>query len=382
MKMTPDDPALTAFVLGELSEDEMADTNRALECDKNLLEEKETLTALTGLLSDLLWAGSYTLGEERVTEIHKAGQLPDSNVLVLEHRRRSRRQSFFAMGGVAAVVLAGFVALSQFEVVQPNSVGDRSGVKVAGKGTPAGRSEHLPGEVVIPSTNEIAIPFGISKADPSFVERALLADGEVPEREEFKIADWVNLGVVKFEPSVVMTDLEAYSEGGPCPWDSTKSLWMVILRPVDGRMISPAAKVVFDPELVVSAQLLGGRETRKTGPLKSKEFNSPQIFLYELDTKKEGHQLGGVSITTQRGESGYVPIHSPRHAQQSNTVGFRTAVVLGGFARWAASDSREEMTLVLLAREARDLISREEVTDVSCRYALDVILQSEETLNR
>ena len=138
------------------------------------------------------------------------------------------------MGGVAAVVLAGFVALSQFEVGQPNSVGDRSGVKVAGKATPAGRSEHLPGEVVIPSTNEIAIPLGISKADPSFVERALLADGELPEREEFKIADWVNLGVVKFEPSVVMTDLEAYSEGGPCPWDSTKSLWMVIFCPVDG----------------------------------------------------------------------------------------------------------------------------------------------------
>lgn len=380
--MTPDDPTLTAFVLGELSEDEMAETNRALECDKNLFEEKETLTALTGLLSDLLGAGSYTLGEERVAEIHKAGQLPDSNVLVLEHRRRSRRQSFFAMGGVSAVVLAGFVALYQFEVGGPNSVGDSSGYKVAGKATPAGRSEHLPGEVVIPSTNELAIPLGISKADPSFVERALLADGELPEREEFKIADWVNLGVVKFEPSVVMTDLEAYSEGGPCPWDSTKSLWMVIFRSVDGRMISPAAKVVFDPEIVVSAQLLGGRETRKTGSLKSKEFNSSQIFLYELEVKKEGHQLGGVSITTQRGESGYIPIHSPRHAQQSNTVGFRTAVVLGGFARWAASDSREEMTLVLLAREARDLIGREEVTDVSCRYALDVILQSQETLNR
>jgi len=44
MKMTPDDPALTAFVLGELSEDEVVDTNRALECDKNLLEEKETLS--------------------------------------------------------------------------------------------------------------------------------------------------------------------------------------------------------------------------------------------------------------------------------------------------------------------------------------------------
>ena len=89
--MTPDDPALTAFVLGELSEDEVANTNRALNCDENLLEEKDTLTALTGMLSDLLAGGSYTLGEERITEIHKAGQRPDSNVLVLENRRRSRQ---------------------------------------------------------------------------------------------------------------------------------------------------------------------------------------------------------------------------------------------------------------------------------------------------
>lgn len=46
----------------------------------------------------------------------------------------------------------------------------------------------------------------------------------------------------------------------------------------------------------------------------------------------------------------------------------------------AASDSRE--TLVILVHEARGLIAREEVTAASCRYALDVILQSEEMLNR
>jgi len=192
----------------------------------------------------------------------------------------------------------------------------------------------------------------------------------------------VNLGAVEFEPSVVMTGLEVYSEGGPCPWDSKKSLWMVIFRPVGGRMISSAAKVVFEPEFVVSAHLLGGGETRKTGPLKLKEFNSTQIFLYELETKNDGDQLGGVSITTDQGDNGYLPIYSPRQAKKIKTVGFRTAVVLGGFARWAASDSRKEETLAMLAREARNLITREEVTDVSCRYALDIILQSEETLNR
>ncbi|MEN8775196.1 MAG: hypothetical protein ABF382_16745, partial [Akkermansiaceae bacterium] len=113
MKMTPDDPALTAFVLGELSEVESAAVERAVNSDEDLLKEKEVLSSLSGLLSDTLGTGSLSLGEERIAEIHKAGQRPDSDVLVLDHRRRSRRQSFLAVAGVAAVVVAGFVALSQ-----------------------------------------------------------------------------------------------------------------------------------------------------------------------------------------------------------------------------------------------------------------------------
>ena len=92
--------------------------------------------------------------------------------------------------------------------------------------------------------------------------------------------------------------------------------------------------------------------------------------------------MGGFSITNNQGESGYLPILSPQQIKESPTVGFRVAVVLAGFARWAGSDTRETETLSGLAREARELITREEVTDISCRYALDVILQSEETLDR
>jgi hypothetical protein len=382
MKMTPDDPALTAYVLGELGETESTELNRALKYDENLLKEKEALAALSGLLADILGAGSYSLGEERIAEIHKAGQLPDSNILVLENRRRSRRQSFLAVGGVAAVVLTGFVALSQFDVGQPKMGVDGNGGRVTEESTPAGRAENLPGEVVIRSAEGVAIPLGISKADPSFVEKALLENGQLPERERFKIADWVNLSVVEFEPLVVMTDLEGYFESGLCPWDSTKSLWMVSLRSANGHTISPATKLVFDPEFVESAYLVGGGGTRGNRPVKSGEFNSSQIFLYELEIKKEGGQLGSFSISADHDESGYVPIYGPQRIQENPTVGFRAAVVLGGFARWAASDSREKETLVLLAREARELMALKEVTDESCRYALDVILQSEETLNR
>ena len=301
---------------------------------------------------------------------------------MLVHRSRSRRQSFLAVGGVAAVVFAGFLALSQFDGGQPNIVVDGNEGRVVEKGTPAGVSESLSGELELLSGDGMVIPLGLSKADPSFVERALLAKGELPEPEKFRIADWVNLSVVEFEPLISMRELEAYSECGPCPWDSTKSLWMIRLCSVNGRMISPAAKVVFDPEFVTSAHLVGGGETGGGGAFKSKGFDSSQIFLYELETTTEGDQLGGFSITNNQGESGYLPILSPQQIKESPTVGFRVAVVLAGFARWAGSDTRETETLSGLAREARELITREEVTDISCRYALDVILQSEETLDR
>tara|TARA_B100001093_G_scaffold374798_1_gene359767 strand:- start:734 stop:1825 length:1092 start_codon:yes stop_codon:yes gene_type:complete len=363
--MTSDDPALTAFVLGELSENEAAEANRVLKDDENLLEEKETLTALTELLSDILGAESHSLGEERIAEIHRAGNLPDSNVLVLEHRRRSRRQSFLAVGGVAAVVFAGFLALSQFDGGQPNVVVDGNDGRVVGKGTPAGVSESLSGELELLSGDEMVIPLALSKADPSFVERALLAKGELPEPEKFRIADWVNLSVVEFEPLISMRELEAYAECGPCPWNSAKSLWMIRICSVNSRMISPVAKVVFDPEFVTSAHLVGGGETGGGGAFKSEGFGSSQIFLYELETKTEGDQLGGFSITTDQGESGYLPILSPQQIKESPTVGFRVAVVLGGFARWAGSDTREKETLLRLAREARELLAREEVTDTS-----------------
>lgn len=387
MKMTPDDPALTAFVLGELSEIESAAVERAVNSDEDLLKEKEVLSSLSGLLSDTLGTGSLSLGEERIAEIHKAGQRPDSDVLVLDHRRRSRRQSFLALAGVAAVVVTGFVALSQFGVDQPTGtvVVDGGGGKGGGipeGATPAGGSKDLPGEVKISSSDGVAVPLGISKADPSFVERSLLADGKLPARHQFKVADWVNLGVVDFDPLLEMAELEGYFESGPCPWDSTKSLWMINLRSLDGREVSPTTKLVFDPELVASARLVGGGRTPETEAPNKGRFSSSQILLYELEVKKDEGQLGSFSISADVGEGGYVPIYGSERIEEDSSAGFRSAVVLGGFARWAASESRNTEILIRLAHEARELLALEEVTDESCRYALDMILQSEETLRR
>ena len=43
MKMTPDDPALTAYVLGELGETESTELNRALNMTKIFLKKRRRL---------------------------------------------------------------------------------------------------------------------------------------------------------------------------------------------------------------------------------------------------------------------------------------------------------------------------------------------------
>jgi anti-sigma factor RsiW len=105
MKITAEDPVLTAYALGELDEPTRASVKAAMAQDESLAREGEAITSLGGLLTQTFQGEGFSLGEERRAEILKAGRRPDADVLVLDHRKRSRRQSFMVVAGVAAVVV-------------------------------------------------------------------------------------------------------------------------------------------------------------------------------------------------------------------------------------------------------------------------------------
>lgn len=380
MKYTPDDPVLTAYVLGELDEAESASIASALENDESLQEEQLAISSLTGLLSETLGQESLSLGPDRIAEIHKAGQRPDSDVLVLEHRKRSRRQSVLVATGVAAVVVTGFVALSRMNVEQPGGgamTGNSSGGG-AGEATPAGHSAALPGDVKFPTDGVVQLPLNVSVGDPSFVARALHSTGKLPARDQFQIADWVNIGRIKLQPQLEVGNVGVYTEVGPCSWNPDHTLLLVNLRPLDGRKISMSADLDFNPERVQSAKLLGGAGDSKEDASRSGVLASSQTLLYELKLLENEERMGVLNLKTLEGESGYLPMAGNSLDSNDPSVEFTTAEVLGGFARWAASEERELQELELLASEARSLL--ETVSDEPSRYALDMILQSEEIL--
>lgn len=385
MKIAPDDPVLTAYALGELEESKASEVAAALAADDGLACEYASITSLAGLLTDTLRGGDLSLGEERRAEILKSGQRPDADVLVLEHRKRSRRQSMMVVAGVAAVVVAGFVGLSKLGTshsVAPGGGGEAAnsggsgGVAVPEK---AGGGENSVG--VNPAIGSVnSIPIHIKSVDPTFVEKSLNKNGTLPGADRFKVQSWVNACQVSSAPKVTVGGVGVYSELGPCPWDPEASLLLINLRPPEGRKVSLEATLNFNPARVVSASLLGAKEGEQTGISQAGVLEAAKTFLYQVELKSGDGQVGSIDLKGADDSEGYLPIGSEPKEAGFVSTDFTVARTLAEFAMWGASAGRDPDKLESLASVARGLLST--VTDEQTRYALDMILLSEESLKR
>lgn len=390
MKIKSDDPVLTAYVLGELDEKTKVRISRALNTDSSLKEEEAQLSALSGLLEGTLGLERLSLGKDRIAEIHRAGQRPDPELLVLEHRKRTQRRALTAAAGVAALVVVGFILLSQSGNKSGSSLaggdvaGEGAGMGLSGGTVIPGDSPDLPG-VISPAKDGVAgLPMTVGQADPSMVERALAATGSLPPQDRFKVADWINLGRVGVPPAssqVVATDLEDLRvlwELGPCSWNPSAALLMIHLRPAGGKEVAVEAGLDLDPGQVKEVRLTGGAGEAGEAPVSSDSIASPRTFLYELDLIDDPGEFGSLQVKVREGKWQEIPLTGPIEDEKKVSLAFATARILGDFARWGASEGRDRETLVRLSREAKELLVQ--VNDESTRYALDMILITEETL--
>ena len=386
MKITPDDPALTAFALGELSESDSAAVASALASDKVLARESAAITSLGGLLRETLRGEVLSLGDDRRAEILKAGHRPDADVLVLEHRKKSRRQSMMVVLGVAAAVVAGFVGLSKLGSSHPITPGKGDAANRGGSARPSGtvienQGEENPSEAIDSRIgSSVVLPLFIKSVDPSFVEKSLNRDGELPSRDRFKIETWVNAAQIISEPKVTVGGVGVYSELGPCRWNVDRSLLLVSLRPMDGKKIPLEATLNFNSDRVASARLLGSSGESEAALPRTGVLEAARTFLYEVDFQEGEGQVGSVDLKTADESEGYLPIGTTPRDEEAVSIDFKTARTLAGFAKWGASDSRDRETLRTLSKAARNLLSK--ITDEQTRYAHDMILISEESLKK
>ena len=379
MKITPDHPALTAYALGELSEPESTAVARALQKDPALAKECEAISGLAGLLGEALGGDRLSLGADRHQEIFQSARRADAGVLVLDHQRRSRRQSLLTVAGVAVVVVAGFLGLSKMNVKSPG--GAPSGSDVAGSGISGGSANTGPGEVTPAVNPTVSLPLNVGMAVPAMIAESLSREGTLPSADQFDIAAWVNLTRLTSDPKVIIGNVGVYSEVGSCPWNPDRDLLLVNLNARTGSTIALDARLNLNPSRVKSALLVGGDGSANFAPVEGGELQGSKSWLYELELIPGDEELGSINVeVTGEGDapqSGYLPLGSDPLLNRAVSSDFEVARTLAAFARWGADEKREREELSEVARNARNLLTKVENEQV--RFALDAILLAEES---
>lgn len=372
MKLTPDSPALTAYVLGELSPSEAAAVAEAIRENPVLARESAELSGLVDLLAEALGDEKHSLGNDRHEEIFKAGQRPDAKILVLDHKRRSRKHSLFAVAGVAAVVALGFLGLSKFGVDGPETSAGGSDVA----GTAGGDLQIIP-EIPLKTPS-----FVTHLALPAMVEQAIAVEGKLPPSEAFEVSEWIDLAGAGSIPQVVVGTVSAYTEIGLCPWHPEHSLLMVNLRVAENAKVKLHVGLNLDPSRVKFSKRVGGISEDLIP--NDETLTGSRTVLYEIELRSGEMSIGSLALDpVGKGSSplsGYLPLTSTPLEEDAISNDFKTARTLAAFARWGAGETRDVGQLKGIANSARDLLT--EVTGEKVRYALDAILLAEEFLSR
>ena len=392
MKITPDDPRLTAYALGELSSSESITVERALASDILLRSEFMKIQKLTGLLATLDCRKSFTLGDERRDEIFQSVKRPDSEAILLVNRRRSRFQSFAVIGGVAAVVSFGVLLLSKLSVdVSPVIAGKipasnqvsrgvtASDLAASGngerEGVPVAQDSRDPQELwkeVAPVSDELVTVTQRTSVRIPVVGKCDLLALMKNDQATIRLEEWVNTPLYESDSKVRLEGVGVSAELGMCAWDSEKSLLMVVIRDLKKNGVSPQidARLILDAPHVSVIQLLASSTVRGKYPeLHTLADGTSNVILYEITLIPSEKRFAAVDLTVND-RSAYLPIFGG--LAEKNSPEFQTATILARFAKWYNSLDAASAELMEISTDARTLLT--EVTDSQARAALDYVL--------
>ena len=155
---------------------------------------------------------------------------------------------------------------------------------------------------------------------------------------------------------------------------------MVRLDVSEGRPVKVSASLTMNPSRVKVVRLVGGAGKDSTTSAVSVTLKEARTFLYELDLEEGKGELGQLKIQVGESPEQSLSLEGVLRNQSQLSSAFATAGILGDYARWGASEERDRETLVRLSQRAKALL--EEVVYESTRYALDMILMSEEALEK
>lgn len=404
MKLHPEDPRLTAFLLGELPPDEAAAVERALAEDPALQAAAREIEVIQKLLTETLAPKSVALHPGQREHIRRTAK--SDKITPLNVRRKSWKPWIMPLAAAAVLTLIAVffvqkpgVGKQAAKPTPPAPVSEeppRPNIKLLpapgpvdpGKSATAGSKAALAAASDLPPLRArgylaaadfptLDLPVQSGKSSLEWIRKSIVTKREMPERNAVRLEEILNSFQLRPAGMTVVARLPATGwhpdsrENGmtshaatvatetlACPWKPSASLVLVSIR---GNPYSDCEiKAVFrtNSSNVRRYRLLGFApvEGQDNSPLPTLlPAKSSNTLVIEVEPSAMSGELGTIEWSVN-GQSA-APVALTRHGAAEPSDDARFAALVCTYAQWLTRDQDGMIDTELLAALAREIAS-------------------------
>lgn len=366
MSLSIDDPRLTAYVLGELSLEDIAEIEAAAAADPVVAEEIHDIRILEAFLTDRFALPDHSLDDARRETIMKTARETDRAAKLVPFRRFcDSAKPWIIPAAAAAVLTISTLILTRMPDPPAKKVAAENPKPPAAKSlgpTPIPAPAALPfvprGSNAVATTPVLDLPILTSRANFDQVSKLILDDGHLPAPETVKPEEILNAFPLRLSgmTSIARSAATAWhpdnrgsgisppiatlsTELIACPWKPSATLLIVSLRGNPTR--SSDIKLAFhaDKRNVFRYRLLGF--TDPTGPVEKSPpttllANAHATYAIEIEPTRPAADLGSLVWSVDGTAAPTITLVHNRDAEPSNDARFAALVCM--FSQWLAHD--------------------------------------------
>jgi hypothetical protein len=389
MSLRPDDPKLSAWLLGELSAEEAAEVKRAVSADPALKLASHEMERVQRLLSNTLAPQQASLFPRQRNTILQEARRMDASVRVVAFPKRAKAPVswFFPIAAAAVLALACWLLIQLPGGDNPQMADGRTDTKkptnpaidAASWPAPA-PADSSSAAVVMPTTQSIDVhpqfPVLIPRSAVNALENPVLA---LPVQAGRMSLDWVTTAIrkenrlphphaVRFEeilnrftlrPSgtaALAKGVALSAESVPCPWRPSSELLVVSLRGAASDARDVTAVFQPNPAVVRSYRLLG--YARAQGAAESAlpttlEAGRTHSLVIEVQAEKSTASFGSIRWTVDGQNAPVLDVIRRTDTPPSDDARF--AALVAACSLWLAEPSSaiDQEMLAAVMREHR-----------------------------
>ncbi len=387
MKLHPEDPRLTAYVLGELEPDEAAAVERAAETDPALQVVIRQLEASRRFLTNKLAAPAEKLLPRQRENIRRTARQADRATksgpfAVL----RDALQPWLIPAAAAAVLALATLILIRMSADQPEPLASRAPAPAAVP-PPAAAPANIPaprpaaaspvrhGSVAAADFPTLDLPVLSGKSGLERISKSIRDDRQLPPREAVRLEEILNgfsyrlNGVVAIARSAANgwhpdnrgSGMSAHlatlsTEMIACPWKPSATLLLISLRGNGHKDCDVKITYHADPQNVVRYRLLGftpaAGETAASLPAKL-AANSTATLAIEIEPSIPAGSLG--SLQWSADDKAAPPISLIHRADAEPSDDARFAALVCTYAQWLAGETAGIIDADIVSALAREI---------------------------